>query len=192
MISKFIWKNECKNSRIRLLATTLQGKRESLPQLGCPKGAFFSLCKSTALLLRKNPSLILIPVLARPVSPTACSCSAWTQCMELLSWKGKNNRKIREGKGNSEYHQTGSKFTVFPTLVSPGLDSRRTASWTCVPCRQKELPEKLSISGPRMGQEGLCKSERVREIPVYCCFSSPTPAPQQSHCSRGCHSQAGA
>nr|XP_019800890.1 HEAT repeat-containing protein 6 isoform X4 [Tursiops truncatus] len=72
-------------------------------------------------------------VLAHPVSPTACSCSAWTQCMEQLSWKGKNNRKIREGKGNSEYHQTGSKFTVFPTLVSPGLDSKQTESWTCIP-----------------------------------------------------------
>ncbi|XP_073653495.1 HEAT repeat-containing protein 6 isoform X4 [Tursiops truncatus] len=63
-------------------------------------------------------------VLAHPVSPTACSCSAWTQCMEQLSWKGKNNRKIREGKGNSEYHQTGSLRVHSPAV---SLSSARLA-----------------------------------------------------------------
>lgn len=67
--------------------------------------------------------------------------------------------------------------------------ARQTESWTT----QTELPEKLSVSGPRMGHEGLTVWVRERGgHPCFLLLSPSTPARWLFQCSYGCHSQEGA
>ena len=78
-------------------------------------------------------------------------------------------------KENSGHHQPGSKFTVFSPSVSPGLDPKQTN--LDLPVQAERAPEKCSISSPRMGQEGPCRAQRGRGLPVCCLPPPPTPQP---------------